>query len=316
MNALPNAVLAPADTDVPLLAQRAMLVDLSISCWNAYAIDCEVTAHVHTDYEASRDSGAYRKRLLPHDPVSWKAVRQARSSMIAEHKRLTLPWSTGLRILTREGFLDYGRSMAQARACFDAAVYTFLKDYPEQVTIAMDRLGRMANPTDYPNAESLRPLFGVSLEFFPVPTSGDFRVELGSDEVAMIREQIDGLAAQRVQQAQRDLWDRMLGAVAHFSAVLTKVQQASAAKDRGEEVDLPLIRESMLAKLGEVARLAETLDLENDPRLEEIRTEIGGLICDRKDLRDHAGVRAAAISEADRLAAKMRAFMPGARGQQ
>jgi len=306
------------DTNLPApsLATKALLVDMTIKFWNAVTCDEDVTSSVQREYEAQRDSGAYRKKLLPHDPKEWKDLRAARLALMVAHKKFTLPWSTGMRILTREAFLDYGREVAKLRADFDAAVEAFLAVYPQEIEKAMLHQGRMANPLDYPEVNRLRRQFGVSIDYAPVPDRGDFRVDLDAEYVNGIKEQIEQHTAARVQEAQRELWERMIGTVEHFAGVLTKVQASEVARMNGDETaNTPIIRESLIKNVEAMAKIAETLNLADDPRILEMRDEMQSLVYDRKDLRDHAALRIAAIKRADDITNKMRAFMPRAREQ-
>src|SRR5258708_39726736 len=72
------------------LAAKAMRCKLSISHWEGYKFDREVSEEIADLHNADKDAGRYRKRLLPRSALEeiTKAVGLARR----RHAFYTLPW--------------------------------------------------------------------------------------------------------------------------------------------------------------------------------------------------------------------------------
>src|SRR5437660_10424087 len=86
--ALPDIALPPKSDFT--LASKAMKCKLSISLWEGYKYDREVSEEIADLHNADKDAGRYRKRLLPRSAFQeiTKAVGLARR----QHAFYTLPW--------------------------------------------------------------------------------------------------------------------------------------------------------------------------------------------------------------------------------
>src|SRR5438094_45147 len=66
--------------------------------------------------------------------------------------------------------------------------------------------------------------FGINIEFTPVPTSHDFRVNLNEEYVASIREDIEQRMVNRQREAMKHCWTRV-------REVVGKIHERLADKD-------------------------------------------------------------------------------------
>src|SRR5262249_52087416 len=81
---------APATATNPTVADRAVLVNLSISQWSAAKSDKTVNREVAQKHGSEEKMGNYRKQLVAKDAV--KKYTELAGAIRAEFYRMTLPW--------------------------------------------------------------------------------------------------------------------------------------------------------------------------------------------------------------------------------
>jgi hypothetical protein len=105
---------------------------------------------------------------------------------------MTLPWSDmGMRLLPTSTFFKYKQYMTKAEQEFHTLVEKFFDIYEDAVVNAQTLLGDLYNPANYPPLDVLRHKFGWRLSFVPLPTSGDFRVEMEQEQAKSLAEEYD-----------------------------------------------------------------------------------------------------------------------------
>ncbi len=273
------------------LANRAMLVRLSISQWTARKHDKNATHTVENHYGA-QDAGRFNKVLIAQDAI--KAVEKTANSARTWHYDQTLPWTDeGYRLLPAANFAEYSAKMRELHAAFDAAVDQFCANYPDLVIDAKIRLNGLFNPSDYPRY--VRDRFGLETQISPVPMAADFRVALRDEETAEIQAEIEERTAQATTAAHQDLYRRLADTIGHMADKL--------ATDA-------IFRNSLVDNLRELCELLPRLDLQGDPVLAQIRAhaEQKLLRYDADTLRDNPSARAETARDATAILAAMEGF--------
>ena len=172
-----------------MFEKKAMLVELTIHQWTARKHDKRVTSEVDQGHNAT-NAGRYSKHLIPKGAL--EGIARKASAIRTFHYSRTLPWgNNGQRLLPAKFFLDYRNELIQHRDEFNLLVDNFVQNYPRLVQDARLQLGTLYDPDEYPSPEKVRLAFGVSFEIFPIPTSGDFRVEVANEERSAIAAQIE-----------------------------------------------------------------------------------------------------------------------------
>lgn len=261
------------------LANKAMLVTLTVSCWTARKQDKKVAEEVERSHQAT-DAGRYNKLLIDKqhlDPLTSMA-----SKIRNEHYRLTLPWlDNGGRLLPSKLFFEYQKAMNALKEKYASMVDAFIPLYDSQlVANARNRLGTMYDPTDYPSGEKLRRKFDVDVDIVPIPQATDFRVEVGDTERQRIQQEIAERMEKRQREAMLDAWARVRRVVETIHA------RTSAAK--------PVIHESLMENAEELVRLLPGLNINDDPALTQIAQDIANnLLVETWKLRKSATARKA-----------------------
>jgi hypothetical protein len=279
---------------------RALLVWLQISSWSARKYDKRATLTVNRDNNASDDAGRYNKMLLPGDATSYTALTTLLSSIRAWHYNETLAWSDeGWRLLPTANYMHYADQLRSHQAEVDRAVDAFVNDYPALRAQASMRLGGLYKPEDYPDVMDIRSKFAIGLNYMPVPTAGDIRVDLASEQIAMIEAEINGKSNSSVQTAMNDCWSRLHAVVAHAAE---RLADPSA-----------IFRDSLIENVRECCNVLERMNVTNDPDLARMAREtFNAVACnDPQTLRDSKHARQDTADKAKQILDQMSAFYSG-----
>ena len=199
------------------LQEKAVLIDLNVSMWTAWKYDKKVSDEVSNKHGVSSDVGRYNKATIDRKGI--KPIQKVANEARTFHYENTLPWfDSGGRILPTTNYFDYMNKMRTLKDNFDSTVLIFAQEYDGYVKQAKDRLRDMFNPNDYPVGD-IGDRFRFQVQTLPVPSSKDFRVNISSDEIKKIREEVEDRLKMVQQEAVKDLWNRMYGVVDHMSEI-------------------------------------------------------------------------------------------------
>lgn len=250
--------------------KRAMLVELTIRQWAARKHDKKVSREVDQGHGA-KNAGRYNKQLIAKDAL--EPIAKKASAIRLFHYARTLPWgNNGQRLLPAKFFLDYRNELVKHRDEFNRLVDTFMASYPQLVSDARMRLGSLYDPNEYPPATDVRLGFGVEFDIFPVPTAGDFRVDVANEERSEIAAQIEAATQERQANATKACYMRVRDVLQRMK------QQCVAGKTR--------ITDSLVADIRDLANMLDDLNIAEDPELTRLNNEIRrDLLVDIEDLR-------------------------------
>jgi hypothetical protein len=283
------------------LSDKAMLVYLNVSQWTARKYDRSISDKVASDYEAEADSGRYNKLLVAQ--ASLKKVNKIVGNVRTYHYANTLPWDdTGNRLQTAANYPHYTETMREFHGQFTGAVAEFLTVYPDEIENAKRRLGRMFNPSDYPNICEIERRFGFRINVSPLPTSGDLRVTLSDAEIQSIRADIEIRTQEGIDRAMRELWQRLYDSVKHMSDKLSEM------RDDGRN---GIFRDSLVSNLQELCELLPRLNVTGDTNLDMLTSEVANKLAnnDPDTLRNHAPTRTAITNDANAILAAMASYI-------
>ena len=273
----------------------ALLVELSVSQWTARKLDKSTTEELVKDKNA-QDKGAARvnKHLL-----AGRSELEVINQYVTETRGFvydnTLPWSdSGIRLLPSAKFMEFNDQLQEREDKFYGLVQEFVTVYPSLITAQAMALGDMFNRTDYPSADDIAHRFSFNVNYMPVPASGDFRVDVGNEAQKELQEKLSKLADQRVESAINGFKQRLLEHLKRMSDRLGVDVIAGEAKPRK-------FHETLLDNAHELCDLAESLNIINDPQIEQARKALKKAIngIDIKDLRKDMGARTEVKSQVD-----------------
>lgn len=279
------------------LTDRAMLINLTITTWNAHRFDKQVTADVEVTHGNARGMGRYNKKLVGESEAGLK-LKIITGEARQFHYMYTLPWSTaGVRILPSAAFMTYADHMRHYKQEFDQAASEFTRDYANLKLKAQTLLGKLYNEEDYPVTIAEKFLFRWSV--LPLPDAGDFRVHLATEEIDLIKAQITDEVQDATAGAMKEVWQRLYEHVSKMAERLT--------------IPDAVFRNSLVENLRDLCKLLPLLNLTNDAQLAQLGVEVNTRLnaYDPDELRDNKVQRAKIAADALDIQRRMASFMGG-----
>ena len=246
----------------------AMLVEFNASVWTARKLDRTTTDEVvATKHAAAKDAARVNKHLLAGRTeleVIQQAVGRARQYVYDK----TSPWSdSGLRLLPNTSFISFTEKLDDFEHEFTAIVKSFVAIYPSLITAQAMALGDMFKRDDYPSANEIMTKFSFRVNYMPVPTSGDFRVDVGNAAQAELKAKLDKLTQERIDHAMADVRERLGSHLKRMSDRLTTDYVQGEAKPRR-------FHDTLVEGALELCDLTKALNIVNDTALETARRNL------------------------------------------
>jgi hypothetical protein len=286
------------------VTERAMMVNLSISQWTAVKNDRKVTREVADAHGSQEDMGKFAKSLVAKETL--EDIRRIASTARLAHYKRTLPWKDGGdRLLSSAGYFAYGEEMRELQTAFGQAVDKFCTGYDAAREDARIKLNGLFDESDYPATSDIRSKFALVFDVSPMPDSADFRVDLGAEETARIKSQIESDSRAMLDKAMRSVWERMADVIGHMTDRLKAYQELPGGK-----VQSPF-RDSLVSNVVELLDILPTLNITEDARIKQFAADIRANLVQYSpaQLRESETLRADVASRADEILSKMSNFL-------
>jgi len=265
----------------------AMLVEFNASVWTARKLDKTTTNEVVASKNAgAKDAARVNKHLLAGRTeldIIQQAVGRARQFVYDN----TAPWSdSGLRLLPTINFMKFTERMNDFEEEMEALVKAFVVIYPTLITAQALALGDMFKRDDYPSANEMMTKFSFRVNYMPVPSSGDFRVDVGNQAQAELKARLESLTQERIDSAMADVRERLSTHLKRMSDRLTTDYIGGEAKQRR-------FHDTLVDGALELCDLTKALNVTNDTTLETARSQLEQLLVGvtPADLRKNEAIR-------------------------
>jgi hypothetical protein len=247
------------------LNHRAMLAVLNRRVWQAATIDHEIAEQAERDTGAEHGSMKVIKALVPPETIS--GIRRIAQIGYDEHIRMTVPsFIRGQSLLCTAAHERYLSIQSEVRDSFDDAVRKFTKEYPSIIAAAPKRLKGAFKEGDFPTVSAIPTYFEYKVQFFPVPTVEDWRIEgLADEDMEQHRIEAEAAIKAMYDNATRQVFERA-------KTVLENI--ARQAKDYTGGPGASLLRNATIDNLKEVAELVSMMNVSQDPLLYQIGKEM------------------------------------------
>lgn len=246
------------------LSNRALLVSLNISQWTARKYDRTESQAIASKHNINADIARVNKSLLPMSH-ELDAIHKLTGAIRTDYYKYSLPWQDGMQIIKSEGYMKFTAMIADHKCKWDDAVTKFLDCYEDSINDARHLLGTLFKDEDYPSLSVVREKFKMDVAFTPVPSANDWRVELSDTEVNALRKQIEERVSDSQSKAMQEAWQRVYD-------VVSKAHERLANPDA-------IFRDTLVENAVELCSLLPSLNLADDPHLEQMRQEIEGSLC-------------------------------------
>ena len=275
----------------------AMLVEFNASVWTARKLDKGTTDEVISNKSAmAKDAARVNKNLLAGRP-ELDVINQQVGKVRAFVYDNTLPWSdSGLRLLPTANFMSFTAKMTEYEEEFNKLVDNFVQVYPTLITAQAMALGAMFKRDEYPSAQAIAEKFRFRVGYMPVPTAGDFRVDVGNAAQDELRQQLDRLQAERVESAMADVRSRLGEHLRRMSDRLAVDYINGEAKTRR-------FHDSLVTGALELCEIVKNLNVVGDQELETARSSLANLLSgvEPDELRKNMEVRTDVRTQVDQL---------------
>jgi hypothetical protein len=278
-----------------------MLVEFRACVWSARKLDRSTTDEVvSTKGAAARDAARVNKNLLA-GRSELEVISQHVSAMRTKMYTQTMPWSdSGIRLLPSTRFRTFNQWIDSECLTFNTLVEDFLTIYPTLITAQALALGDMFDRSEFPSVDSVRQKFSVGVSYLPVPTSGDWRVQVGQEAQAELTAQLERVAAERVDAAKNYVRDLLREHLHRMSERLTVDIVDGTEKGRR-------LHDSVLEWGLELTDLVKDLNITADPDIEmaraQLQSAISGVAID--ELRKNLNVRTEVKQSVDSVLSKL-----------
>lgn len=284
------------------LAERAVLMRLSVGLPGKSRKDRSLTESVKGEHSLGKDAGSWVKQRWPKwalEPIE-KLVTEAR----AYHAAVTLPFDAGIGILPAALIMDHGDRMRQFKGQFDNLITAhFIARYDEMIAWAQKEHNGTFDATDYPSVTEILDSFYFRTEPLPVPDASHFANAMQS-LLGVDAESVNIRVQDAMEEAQKELLKRM---VEPLRAMVEKLNESPKidAKTGLPKADI-IFRDSLVDNIREIAALVPKLNIGGDPTLDQFAKEMEDLTAPgadavREDKQTREQVKAKAKTLFDKL---------------
>ena len=276
------------------VARAAMLVDLNIAVYSGRKQDKATQNEVTTAKGSGSKNAAsvYKNLFAACKELDDITKFQARAR--AEHYRLTMPWNDqGARLLPTASLMDYQKNMNRYQAEFARLVDAFLDKYDTLVASAAFQLGTLFDRGEYLLRHQVARRFRMDVSFTPLPTAGDFRLDIESEVQRELVEKYEARLDAQLTQATQDAWDRLYKALSRMSDRLATDEDGKKNK----------FHDTLVTNAQELCELLTVMNITNDPKLESARRQLEAVLSGvtPKELREEDSTRVITKQKVDAI---------------
>lgn len=271
------------------VACGALIVDLTISTYSGRKKDKKTQAEVVVAKSSGSAKAASVYKSLFAECKELEAITKYGAVVRASHYRLTRPWSDmGSRILPTARLVEYCDVMNAHEAKFNELVTAFLDKYDTLVSAAAFQLGALFDRTEYPSRAVLASKFGIYRYEAPLPTGGDWRLDLDADRQRELVQKYQKRFEEQLTKAQMENWQKLYDALKLISSKLIDRVDEETGKVKPQK-----LYETMIEAPLDLCDLLKDLNFSKDPALERARQQLENALTGVtiEDLRESEGTR-------------------------
>jgi hypothetical protein len=219
-----------------VLSSNYMLASLTVRKWSARKKDNEATEELLTIKGATHNAASVIKSLLAGNDRELRDTHAAYDRIRTWFYANSLPWTTqegqrGDRVVGTQQAMTFLRDFARLKTEAEKARDSFLDVYDLAVANASVSMGGLYNTLNYPNKESVREMFGATLDIMPMPAVTDFdRVTIPGAMAQGLKGKYETRAKKQVECAISDLQTRVIEELGRMASQLGKVAAGEKAR--------------------------------------------------------------------------------------
>lgn len=247
------------------LASSSVLVGVDINVWSATKQDKIVSDEVTTAKRADKSAGKFVKNLLA-DHHLHKSIVNYRQTIYNWVQRRTYDWAGSQRLLPAVDLPKFCAEFRDHETAFHDLVEKLITSYDDIVSDMAFKQGDMFDRSEYPNKETLRTKFGLTMYVLDVPMQ-DFRCqiaqEIAEDLFNTYSKQTDAI----IQKVMQDQAER-------FVTVMTSISHCCGMDEKDGKTKKRKIYDSTIEKAKEMCETFAGFNLAANQDLEEARVSL------------------------------------------
>jgi hypothetical protein len=309
---LSTPITPPSGQGVPHDTSPAIPTPLKVKGLDEKAVLISVKRYMYSPYKLDQEeskqygAGNVNKHLFEGRNNLVKSTISKFTEVYTYVKDNTVPWTTGVDMLNINHYMEFNAGLRQRVDDAHRAVDTLCLSWEDEVKDDLDRLSQiaiakgkpnLANASDYPDVDELRAKFGIEIRYMPVPTTGDFRVDISDDDKASLQQQLDDAGVNANKHVIKSMLEPMERAIAKLSVPIGN--------------DGSVFRDTLVDNLVEVTERMNKINLSDDAVIQDSINGLRDLIStyaseQGKDLlRNNQTSREKAVTDIDSLCKQM-----------
>jgi len=284
--------------------------DLSIKGLDEKAVLVQVKRRMYAPYKLDKDesdsygAGNVNKHLFEGRQNKVKDTISKFTEVYTFVKKNTVPWSTGVEMLNIEHYMEFSSGLRSRIDEANQAVEDLYVNWDTEVQKDLDRLKQiamskgkpnLANPLDYPDKDEMRARFGIEVRYLPVPTTGDFRVEISDDDKESLKKHLSDAERNATTHVLEQMMEPLKKAIDKLSIPI------------GE--DGAIFRDTLIDNLVDVSDRMLKVNISDDEtvikQIKDLQSVITVYSGNKDALRESDGVRRGAVNKLSDLVNQM-----------
>lgn len=269
--------------NVAKLTSSALVVTLNLSVWTGRKLDKQVSREIDSEKHTKVPAGNYHKNLFA-GVKSLEAIGKKANEVRTWHYFQTQPWGdNGDRLLNAALFLEYKQDLEEHEHQFEILVNNFLVEYPNLISQAAFTLGDLFDRRDYPDVDELRSKFDFKYTFSPMPTSGDFRIDINQQGLEELQAMYDRALEEKAVKAKTDT-------LVKVSELLHRMSDRLEDTEDGKN---KIFRNSLVDNILDMCGMLHHFNIDDDPKMVALKARLEALLkgVDAESLRESDALR-------------------------
>ena len=191
------------------IQENALLVKVQIKKWSNTKRDADLSDELARSKAAKSELLRVNKTLIDSPQVSAlsKIGGQITNNIL---RRLCVPWDDGVHLLNVDLIDKFEEELRKKRDFWDELVRELGHEYENQVNRARIALGDAFNETDYPSRDEVMARYSITIEYRPLPSGNDIRVNLPQSKIDQLKSDVESQVTSRIEQAVETVHERVV----------------------------------------------------------------------------------------------------------
>jgi hypothetical protein len=281
------------------------LATLNISVFTGERVDRSVTDEIaNTHGTVANESGRYVKQII--SKTALKEINKVAGAARSWFYNATLPaFDHGQRMFNMKGYFALAEQAGLYDRLMREGVDDFIRRYPEHIQEARVRLNGMFNSDDYPDVAGMRALFRIDFRVMPMPDTDNWFLTGIGERMNDLRSEAEANVRSTLKEGMVHAYQRIIDRTRQMA---DKLSAYGVDPETGKATGI--FRDSLVDNVRELISILPTLNITNDPALDDIARQLGDLVRhDASALRADPGFRRDVADRARQIAEAASTFL-------